>query len=161
MMEEIQINRSLNKEEKYIELTKQIKSLIEGEEDHIANLSNISAAISETHKFLWTGFYIVNGNELVLGPFQGPVACTRIAFGKGVCGSSWKDKKSIIVKDVNAFPGHIACSSKSKSEIVIPIFCNGNVYGVLDIDDSEYATFDETDHKYLKKIVRLFEEKLG
>ena len=103
----------------------------------------------------------MNGNELILGPFQGPVACTRIAFGKGVCGSSWKDKKSIIVKDVNAFPGHIACSSKSKSEIVIPIFCNGNVYGVLDIDDSEYATFDETDHKYLKKIVRLFEEKLG
>jgi GAF domain-containing protein len=160
MMREIQINKNLDKEEKYIELTKQVKSLIDNEEDHIANLSNICAAISETHKFLWTGFYIVKGNELVLGPFQGPVACTRIAYGNGVCGTSWKNKKTIIVEDVNSFPGHIVCSSKSKSEIVIPIFNNGNVYGVLDVDDSEYATFDETDQKYLKEIVRLFEEKL-
>jgi GAF domain-containing protein len=159
-MREIQINKNLDKEEKYIELTKQVKSLIDNEEDHIANLSNICAAISETHKFLWTGFYIVKGNELVLGPFQGPVACTRIAYGNGVCGTSWKNKKTIIVEDVNSFPGHIVCSSKSKSEIVIPIFNNGNVYGVLDVDDSEYATFDETDQKYLKEIVRLFEEKL-
>ncbi len=161
MMREIQINKNLDKEEKYIELTKQVKSLIDNEEDHIANLSNICAAISETHKFLWTGFYIVKGNELVLGPFQGPVACTRIAYGNGVCGTSWKNKKTIIVEDVNSFPGHIVCSSKSKSEIVIPIFNNGNVYGVLDVDDSEYATFDETDQKYLKGIVRLFEEKLN
>lgn len=160
MMREIQINKNLDKEEKYIELTKQVKSLIDNEEDHIANLSNICAAITETHKFLWTGFYIVKGNELVLGPFQGPVACTRIAYGNGVCGTSWKNKKTIIVEDVNSFPGHIVCSSKSKSEIVIPIFNNGNVYGVLDVDDSEYATFDETDQKYLKEIVRLFEEKL-
>ena len=160
MMREIQINKNLDKEEKYIELTKQVKSLIDNEEDHIANLSNICAAITETHKFLWTGFYIVKGNELVLGPFQGPVACTRIAYGNGVCGTSWKNKKTIIVEDVNSFPGHIVCSSKSKSEIVIPIFNNENVYGVLDVDDSEYATFDETDHKYLKGIVRLFEEKL-
>jgi GAF domain-containing protein len=159
-MREIQINKNLDKEEKYIELTKQVKSLIDNEEDHIANLSNICAAITETHKFLWTGFYIVKGNELVLGPFQGPVACTRIAYGNGVCGTSWKNKKTIIVEDVNSFPGHIVCSSKSKSEIVIPIFNNGNVYGVLDVDDSEYATFDETDQKYLKEIVRLFEEKL-
>ena len=160
-MKEIQINKDLGKEEKYIELTKQIKYLIKGEKDLIANLSNICAAISETHKFLWTGFYIVKDNELVLGPFQGPVACTRIAFGNGVCGKSWEDKKSIIVKDVNAFPGHIACSSKSKSEIVIPIFNNGNIYGVLDVDDSNYATFDETDLKYLKGIIRLIEDKLG
>jgi GAF domain-containing protein len=159
-MREIQINKNLDKEEKYIELTKQVKSLIDNEEDHIANLSNICAAITETHKFLWTGFYIVKGNELVLGPFQGPVACTRIAYGNGVCGTSWKNKKTIIVEDVNSFPGHIVCSSKSKSEIVIPIFNNENVYGVLDVDDSEYATFDETDQKYLKEIVRLFEEKL-
>ena len=161
MMKEIQINKNLGKEEKYIELTKQIKYLIEGEEDLIANLSNICAAISETHKFLWTGFYIVKGNELVLGPFQGPVACTRIAFGNGVCGKSWEDKKSIIVKDVDDFPGHIACSSKSKSEIVIPIFNNGNIYGVLDVDDSNYAAFDETDLKYLKGIIKLIEDNLS
>ena len=103
----------------------------------------------------------MKGNELVLGPFQGPVACTRIAFGNGVCGKSWEDKKSIIVKDVDAFPGHIACSSKSKSEIVIPIFNNGNIYGVLDVDDSNYAAFDETDLKYLKGIIKLIEDNLS
>ena len=112
------------------------------------------------HNFLWTGFYIVKEDELVLGPFQGPVACTRIGFGRGVCGKSWEEKRSIIVDDVEKFPGHIACSSKSKSEIVIPIFRGEDVFGILDVDDTRYGKFDEVDEKYLKEIVELIEKKL-
>ena len=159
-MEEIKISQNLSKEEIYIELVNQINLLIKDERDLIANLSNTCSAINEVHNFLWTGFYIVKENELVLGPFQGPVACTRIGYGKGVCGKSWKEKKSIIVKDVNKFPGHIACSSKSKSEIVIPICRGDNIYGILDVDDTRYGAFDEIDEKYLKKIVKLIEKKL-
>ena len=123
-------------------------------------ISNTCSAINEVHNFLWTGFYIVKEDELVLGPFQGPVACTRIGFGRGVCGKSWEEKRSIIVDDVEKFPGHIACSSKSKSEIVIPIFRGEDVFGILDVDDTRYGKFDEVDEKYLKEIVELIEKKL-
>ena len=143
------------KEEKYLSLYPQIKSLIEGEEDLIANLANISAALKEQFDFFWVGFYLVKNDSLVLGPFQGPVACTRIAMGKGVCGTAWKNMETIIVPDVEAFPGHIACSSLSKSEIVIPIIRNGQVLGVLDVDSDQLSTFDETDQKYLEKIIDL------
>jgi L-methionine (R)-S-oxide reductase len=144
------------KEEKYISLVAQIKSLITGETDLIANLANISSALKYGMGFFWVGFYIVKNNELVLGPFQGPVACTRIKKGKGVCGASWEQKQTIIVEDVDAFPGHIACSSLSKSEIVIPIFDQQkNVCMVLDVDDDKYATFDTTDEKHLQSILAL------
>ena len=159
-MEEIKISQNLSKEEKYIKLVNQVNLLIKDERDLIANLSNTCSAINEVHNFFWTGFYIVKGNELVLGPFQGPVACTRIGFGRGVCGKSWQEKRSIIVNDVEKFPGHIACSSKSKSEIVIPIFKDDDVFGILDVDDTKYGNFDEVDEKYLKKIVVLIEKKL-
>ena len=159
-MEEIKISQNLSKEEKYIELVNQVNLLIKDERDLIANLSNTCSAIYEVHNFLWTGFYIVKEDELVLGPFQGPVACTRIGFGRGVCGKSWEEKRSIIVDDVEKFPGHIACSSKSKSEIVIPIFRGDDVFGLLDVDHTRYGTFDEVDEKYLKKIVELIEKKL-
>jgi L-methionine (R)-S-oxide reductase len=144
------------KEEKYVSLVAQIKSLITGETDLIANLANISSALKYGMGFFWVGFYIVKNDELVLGPFQGPVACTRIKKGKGVCGASWEQKQTIIVEDVEAFPGHIACSSLSKSEIVIPIFDKEkNVYMVLDVDDDKYATFDTTDEKHLQSILAL------
>ena len=159
-MHEIKINKNLSKEERYIELCNQIESLISDEKDILAILSNITAAIQDTYNFLWVGFYLVKSNELVLGPFQGPVACFRIGLGKGVCGTSWKENKTFIVKDVNKFPGHIACSSMSKSEIVIPIRKNHKVYGVLDIDSKEYNSFDKTDKKYLKKIIAMVENKL-
>jgi GAF domain-containing protein len=142
------------KEEKYIDLSKQIKSLIEGESDLIANLANIAAAIKYGMDFFWVGFYLVKQNALVLGPFQGPVACTRIQIGKGVCGKSWEHKQSIIVEDVDQFPGHIACSSLSKSEIVIPLLNSKNeVLMVLDVDDTTYSRFDTTDEHYLKLIL--------
>ena len=159
-MHEIKINKNLTKEERYIELCNQIESLISEEKDILAILSNITAAIQDTYNFLWVGFYLVKSNELVLGPFQGPVACFRIGFGKGVCGTSWKENKTLIVKDVNKFPGHIACSSMSKSEIVIPVRKKHEVYGVLDIDSIEYNAFDKTDKKYLKKIIAMIENKL-
>ena len=159
-MHEIKINKNLTKEERYIELCNQIESLISEEKDILAILSNITAAIQDTYNFLWVGFYLVKSNELVLGPFQGPVACFRIGFGKGVCGTSWKEDKTLIVKDVNKFPGHIACSSMSKSEIVIPVRNKHEVYGVLDIDSKEYNAFDKTDKKYLKKIIAMIENKL-
>ena len=143
------------KEEKYLSLYPQIKSLIEGEEDLIANLANISAALKEQFDFFWVGFYLVKNDSLVLGPFQGPVACTRIALGKGVCGTAWKNMETIIVPDVEAFPGHIACSSLSKSEIVIPIIRNSRVLGVLDVDSDQLNAFDDTDRKYLEKIIDL------
>ena len=146
----------MNKEEKYRLLTEQIRSLIEGETDEVAVMANVCAAIHQEMGFFWTGFYRVKGDELVLGPFQGPVACMHIPFGKGVCGSAWERKETIVVPDVEQFPGHIACSSLSRSEIVVPVFSKTNeVVAVLDIDSKELATFDETDRHYLEAICRL------
>ena len=161
--------RSMNKEEKYRLLTEQIRSLIEGERDVVAVMANVAAAIHETMGFFWTGFYRVmpkgaspdgndNGQELVLGPFQGPVACMHIPYGRGVCGTAWQRKETIVVPDVEQFPGHIACSSLSRSEIVVPLFSKeGEVTAVLDIDSKELATFDETDRRYLETICHFFE----
>lgn len=144
------------KAEKYSLLTEQIRSLIEGETDGVALMANICAAIHEAMGFWWTGFYRVKNGELVLGPFQGPVACMHIGFGKGVCGTAWKEQRTIIVPDVEQFPGHIACSSLSRSEIVVPIFSqNGEVTGVLDIDSKELATFDDIDQQYLERICKM------
>jgi L-methionine (R)-S-oxide reductase len=166
MSEELIIpQKEATKKEKYELLIPQIKALTEGEADLIANIANMVAALKEGMGFLWIGFYFVKENnngekELVLGPFQGPVACTRIAFGKGVCGASWKEKKIIIVPDVDKFPGHIACNSLSRSEIVLPVFKNNNVEMVLDVDSAQLATFDETDSKYLQQIIELTEGML-
>jgi L-methionine (R)-S-oxide reductase len=140
------------KEEQYELLLPQIKGLIQGEADLVANLANAAAALKETFDFFWVGFYIVKENELVLGPFQGPVACTRIRKGKGVCGTSWMNKETLIVPDVDSFPGHIACSSLSRSEIVVPIIKNGEVLAVLDVDSEELNDFDVTDSKYLNEL---------
>ena len=145
----------MSKTEKYENLYKQLESLLEGETDQIANMANMAALIHDTFGFWWTGFYIVKGEELVLGPFQGPIACTRIPYGKGVCGTAWQRRSTIVVPDVEEFPGHIACSSLSRSEIVVPIFSNNSVYAVLDIDSKELATFDDTDREWLEKIVEL------
>ncbi len=155
MVEEIIIPDGVSKTEKYETLIPQLKSLLESETDTIANMANISAALKEVFGFFWVGFYIVKDDQLVLGPFQGPIACTRIRYGKGVCGTAWKEKKSIIVPDVDKFPGHIACSSLSKSEIVIPVFNNNEVAAILDVDSEFLNHFDETDEKYLTKIVDL------
>jgi GAF domain-containing protein len=144
-----------SKEEQYQSLVPQIKGLLEGEPDLIANLANTVAALKEQFGWLWTGFYIVKNNELVLGPFQGPVACTRIRKGKGVCGSSWAEAKTLIVPDVEKFPGHIACSSLSRSEIVVPVIRHGEVVAVLDVDSEELNQFDTTDQYYLEQIVEL------
>ena len=143
------------KEDQYQSLIPQIKALIEGETDLIANLATVAAALKEQFNDLWVGFYLVKNNELVLGPFQGPVACTRIQKGRGVCGTSWAKAETLIVPDVEKFPGHIACSSLSKSEIVVPIIRNNNVIAVLDVDSKEPGHFDETDKKYLEQIVDL------
>ena len=145
----------MNKEQKYQEVYKQIESVVDGEPDQIANMANTAALLHEAFGFWWTGFYIVKDGVLVLGPFQGPVACTRIGFGKGVCGTSWERKETIVVPDVHQFPGHIACSSLSNSEIVVPMFHGDDVYSVLDIDSKEFSTFDSTDQFWLEKIVRL------
>lgn len=145
----------MTKENKYNELYRQIESVLEGETDPIANMANTAALIHDAFEFWWTGFYVVRDNQLVLGPFQGPVACTRIPFGKGVCGTSWKLQETIVVPNVEEFPGHIACSSLSRSEIVVPIFDGNNVKAVLDIDSKELSTFDETDKEWLERIVRL------
>lgn len=154
MAEQLNITGN-SKEEIYNSLYENIILLTEGETNVIANMANITAAIKETFGFLWVGFYIVDGNELILGPFQGPIACTRIRKGRGVCGTSWSNEKTLIVPDVNEFPGHISCNPKSKSEIVIPVFVNNNIYAVLDIDSDQLNTFDDTDEKYLKKIVEI------
>ena len=148
-----------SKGEKYEVLYGQIKALAEGEKDIIANMANISSMIHQTFGFWWTGFYRVCGQELVLGPFQGPLACSRIRYGRGVCGTAWKEAKTIVVPDVDQFPGHIACSSASRSEIVVPVFNeqNSGVIAVLDIDSSELGTFDETDKEWLEKIARLLQ----
>ena len=145
----------MNKTEKYQQLYKQLESLLDGESDQIANMANMAALIHETFGFWWTGFYIVKDEQLVLGPFQGPVACTRIPYGKGVCGTAWQRQETIVVPDVEEFPGHIACSSLSRSEIVVPIFRDTSVYAVLDIDSKELATFDDIDKEWLEKTVKL------
>lgn len=142
---------------KYSVLYEQIKSLTDGEDDLIANMANISSMIHQTFGFWWTGFYRVNGAELVLGPFQGPLACSRIPFGRGVCGTAWKEAATVIVPDVDAFPGHIACSSASRSEIVVPVFDDEKVIAVLDIDSAELNTFDSVDKEWLEKICSLLQ----
>jgi GAF domain-containing protein len=144
-----------SREETYKSLLPQLAALISGEEDFVANLANISAALKETFGFFWVGFYIVKGEQLVLGPFQGTVACTRIGFGKGVCGAAWKEKRTILVPDVDAFPGHIACSSASRSEIVVPVIQGGRVIGVLDIDSDSLNDFDQVDATYLEQVVEV------
>jgi len=155
MAEDLNITTSTDKAEQYQSLIPQIEALLFGEPDLVANLANVAAALKEQFKWFWVGFYLVKGDELVLGPFQGPVACTRIAFGKGVCGVAWKEAKTLIVPDVDEFPGHIACSSLSKSEIVVPIFKNGKVVAVLDVDSEALAQFDDMDALYLEQIVKL------
>ena len=145
------------KEEQYKELIPQIKGLLTGETDLVANMANVAAALKEQFGWLWVGFYVVKNDELVLGPFQGPVACTRIKKGRGVCGASWAEAKTLIVPDVEKFPGHIACSSASKSEIVVPVFKDGIVAAVLDVDSNELDQFDATDQIYLEQIVSLVE----
>lgn len=154
MAEELLIAQG-DKAEKYTLLYKQIISLTEGESDPIANMANIAAMIHSTFGFWWTGFYRVLDGELVLGPFQGPLACSRIKYGKGVCGTAWKEQKTQIVEDVEQFPGHIACSSLSRSEIVVPFWHEGEICGVLDIDSEKLSTFDQTDKEWLEKIVEL------
>lgn len=154
MAEDLSITRG-TKEEQYISLIPQVKGLLEGEPDLVANLANIAAALKEQFGWFWVGFYLVKEDELVLGPFQGPVACTRIRKGRGVCGSSWDKAETLIVPDVEKFPGHIACSSLSRSEIVVPIIREGKVLGVLDVDSSELDSFDETDKAYLEQIIQL------
>ncbi|MBL7700883.1 MAG: GAF domain-containing protein [Ferruginibacter sp.] len=144
-----------SKAEIYQSLIPQIKGLLEGEPDLIANLANVCAALKEQFGWLWVGFYLVKQDELVLGPFQGPVACTRIKKGRGVCGAAWQNAETLIVPDVEKFPGHIACSSLSRSEIVIPLIKNGDVIGVLDVDATELDQFAETDKKYLEEIISL------
>lgn len=155
MAEDLTITKTGTKEEQYQSIIPQIAALLTGEDDQIANLANISAALKEQFNWFWVGFYLVKGDELVLGPFQGPVACTRIKKGKGVCGASWEQKEVLIVPDVDQFPGHIACASASKSEIVLPIYVGEDIIGVLDVDSEYLAHFDEVDRFYLNKILNL------
>lgn len=152
MAEDLTINKG-TKEEQYQSLLPQIKGLITGEDNLIANLANIAAALKEQFNFFWVGFYLVENNQLVLGPFQGPVACTRIAYNRGVCGTAWAKEETIIVPNVDEFPGHIACSSLSKSEIVIPIFQEGKCIGILDVDSDQLDAFDQVDAKYLQEVL--------
>ncbi len=148
-----------DKEKQYELLLKQAQALVKDETNLIANLSNLSSLIHFTFGFWWTGFYFVDGEQLVLGPFQGPLACTRIPYGKGVCGTAWKEGRTLVVPDVEQFPGHIACSSESRSEIVVPIFKNGKVWAELDIDSKELNTFDEIDKQWLERIVGIVESE--
>jgi len=152
MAEDLVISKG-NREEQYRSLVPQVRALLEGENDLVANLANVAAALKEQFGWLWIGFYLVKGDELVLGPFQGPVACTRIKKGRGVCGACWERKKTVIVDEVEKFPGHIACSSLSRSEIVIPVLKGGEVIAVLDADSEMLNHFDETDQRYLEEIV--------
>ena len=156
MAEHLEINNG-SKTEKYAMLLPQIEAVVEGETDLIARMANVASMLHETFGFLWTGFYRVapEGNELVLGPFQGPMACSRIRYGRGVCGTAWAEQRTLTVPDVEAFPGHIACSSLSRSEVVVPILQHGTFIGVLDIDSTAYGTFDETDARFLEKIATL------
>ena len=150
----------MSKQDDYKLLLSQVKAMVKDETDPVANMANVAALIQEAFHFWWTGFYRVIGEQLVLGPFQGPVACTRIGFGKGVCGTSWKERRTIVVEDVEQFPGHIACSSESKSEIVVPLLKNGDVIGVLDIDSERLATFDAIDKEWLEQIAEVIAAKL-
>lgn len=154
MAEDLQILTG-TKQEQYESLIPQIMGLLEGENDLVANMANVTAALKEQFKWFWVGFYVVKDDELVLAPFQGPVACTRIKKGRGVCGSSWAEAKTLIIPNVEKFPGHIACSSLSKSEIVIPVIRNNTVVAVLDVDSNDYDQFDTTDQHFLEKIVAL------
>lgn len=157
-MEELHISTN-NKTEKYHQLIPQLEALIEDEKSLVANLANTAAALRQTFGFFWVGFYLVDGAELVLGPFQGDIACTRIAFGKGVCGSCWREAKTLIVPDVEAFPGHIACSSQSRSEIVVPIIKNEKVVAILDVDSTALNDFEGSDKNGLENIAKLLSEK--
>lgn len=157
MAEELVLQQG-HKVEQYQSILPQIRAIVEDESDVIANLANICAALKQQFGWFWIGFYLVKGNELVLGPFQGPIACTRIAKGRGVCGSAWQQQQVIVVPDVDQFPGHIACSSDSKSEIVLPIMKNGECVGVLDIDSDELNQFDEIDAEYLKQLMSMIEK---
>lgn len=156
-MAENLIIKGNNKEEKYLTLIPQIEALVKGETDIIANMANIAAALKQTFDFFWVGFYRLQEEMLVLGPFQGPIACTRIRYGKGVCGTAWKDASTVIVPNTDDFPGHIACNADSKSEIVVPVFKKELVIGVLDIDSDKLDSFDQTDAKYLNILCRLLE----
>jgi GAF domain-containing protein len=161
MAEALIIDKSLSVEEKYQLLIKQIKSLLNKDDNLISNMSNLIAAINETFdKVSWIGFYLFDGTKLYLGPFQGKVACTTIDLGKGVCGTSAAKKETVIVPDVNKFPGHIFCDADSKSEIVVPVLKNGNLFGVLDLDSNELNSFNETDKKYLEEICKFFSEEI-
>ncbi|UZD21579.1 GAF domain-containing protein [Algoriphagus halophytocola] len=160
MSESLYIPEKATKAEKYEAIFPQIEALISGEPDLYANLANISAALKEAFDFFWVGFYLAKENQLVLGPFQGPIACTRISMGKGVCGTAWKEGKTVLVSDVDAFPGHIACSSASKSEIVVPVFKGGLVAMVLDVDSDQLDDFDEVDQKYLEKLMGMLGQKI-
>lgn len=155
MAENLIIEANLSKKDKYEQLYPQLKALLSGETDFIANLANLAAALRQAFGYFWVGFYLDKEGELVLGPFQGPIACTRIAIGKGVCGTSYKKMETIVVEDVNAFPGHIACSADSKSEVVVPFRFSKDKSGVLDIDSDQLADFDQVDKIYLEKIVKL------
>lgn len=159
MSEDLTLTKNASKEERYKELLPQIDALIGYESDLVANMGNVSAALKYGFDFFWVGFYLVKDNELVLGPFQGPVACTRIKHGKGVCGTAFASGETVIVDDVDAFPGHIACSSLSKSEIVVPIVKNGEVIAVLDVDSADLATFDSIDKNYLEEIAKMVAQK--
>lgn len=155
MAEDLSILKNVTKEEQYQSILPQIEALISGESDLIANLGNICAALKEQFNWFWVGFYLVKEDELVLGPFQGPVACTRIKKGRGVCGASWQQQQIIIVPNVDEFPGHIACASASKSEIVLPLYAGDKIIGVLDVDSEYLSHFDDVDGRYLDKIIRL------
>ena len=157
MAEDLTITKNGTKEDQYLSLIPQIEALLYGETDQIANLANVCAALKEQFNWFWVGFYLVKNDELVLGPFQGPVACTRIKKGKGVCGASWAQKEILIVPDVDEFPGHIACASASKSEIVLPLYIGENIIGVLDVDSEYLSHFDEIDSIYLNKIIKLLD----
>ncbi|MCH7402572.1 GAF domain-containing protein [Belliella kenyensis] len=160
MAETLYIPTDADKAKKYEAILPQIEALISGETDLVANLANIAAVLRTTFGFFWVGFYLVKDDQLVLGPFQGPIACTRINLGRGVCGTAWKENQTQLVPDVEAFPGHIACSSASKSEIVVPFSKNGMVVGVLDVDSDQLADFDDTDQIYLEKLMSILEKSM-
>jgi GAF domain-containing protein len=162
MAESISVVNNLKKEEKYEQLIPQVKALVDGETNRISNMANVCAALKEVFNFFWIGFYLVENDQLVLGPFQGPVACTRISKGKGVCGTAWSENKTMLIPDVEQFPGHIACSAQSKSEIVLPFYNGQNqIAGVLDIDSDQLNSFDKTDSQYLEKLLNELREALS
>lgn len=161
MAEDLKITSGLDRVGKYKELLPQIRALVSAETDFTANLANIAAALKESFDFFWVGFYLVKEDQLVLGPFQGPVACTRINFGLGVCGTAWKEKRAMNVPDVDVFPGHISCSSQSRSEIVLPAFSGERVFLVLDIDSDQPGYFNESDLVYLQQVIDLIEDLTG